>query len=327
MAVKMTITIGKLLRGAAVAALCSSIAFAQAPAQSQAQPQPQSPAQPQAQPQPQSPAQPQAQLQPQAPAPQVQDGLDADWSDVVGSPSAGVGAEARNVLRRGTEISAEALASAPYLFFERDAKGYLRPGSAKLERIKDNAAYQRFDRALVKLSEKADYKAGDTVDIVSSDRLIKFRGKSAQIVTRKGRAVVEEFLGGKKIVIRLTEMWGVVVGGESIVPTVSFNPLYCDNLIAPDVNIEASVVTRIGETVTPYLHQFFIIDKGADDGVKLGDFFRVKEKKPADQLSEELLEGQVVNVTPVSATLVVQKLFKSSLNVGDQAFLNRRPAQ
>ena len=305
----MTITMSKLLKGAAAAALCFSVAFAQAPARPE----------------------------PQAPVPQAQDELDDDWGDALDIPDAGAASNAvaarvepeapRNALRHGTEISAEALASAPYLFFERDAKGYLRPGSAKLEHITENAAYQKFDRALVRLSEKADYKVGDTVDVVSSDRLIKFRGRSAQIVTRKGRAVVQEFVGSKKLVIKLTDMWGVVTGGESIVPMVSFSPIYCDNLIVPDVNIQASVVTRIGETVTPYLHQFFIIDKGVNDGVKLGDFFRVKEKKPADQLSEELLEGQVVNVTPVSATLVVQKLFKSNLNVGDHAFLSRRPVR
>jgi len=308
----MTVNIGTLLKGAAVAALCSSVALAQAPVQPQSR---------QVQPVPQT----------QAPARNV---LNDDWGDAMGG--AGVGASgsaapgntgAQNVLRRGTEISAEALASAPYLFFERDAKGYLRPGNTKLESNKENAAYQKFDRVLVKLSEKVNYKAGDTVDVVSSDGLIKFRGRSAQIVTRKGRAVVEELVGSKKLVIRLTAMWGVIQGGESIVPTVAFVSIYCDNLVVPDTKIQASVVTRIGETVTPYLHQFFIIDKGADDGVKLGDFFRVKEKKPVDQLSEELLEGQVVNVTPVSATLVVQKLFKSNLNVGDHAFLSRRAAQ
>jgi len=311
------INTNRIFKAVGIAALCCSGVLAQAPVY------------------PQAPVQ-QAQPQPQAPAVQAQGAVGGDWSGGAGGSGVGLGAEgsvarvqaeAQNVLHRGMEISAEALASAPYLFFERDAKGYLRPGSAKLENVKEKAAYQKFDRVLVKLSEKVNYKAGDTVDVVSSDRLIKFRGQSAQIVTRKGRAVVEEFVGSKKLVIRLTYMWGVITGGESIVPSVSFSPIYCDNLVVPDTKIQASVVTRIGETVTPYLHQFFIIDRGADDGVRLGDFFRVRENKPADQLSEELLEGQVVNVTPVSATLVVQKLFKGSLNLGDHAFLSRRLAQ
>ena len=309
MAVKMNIIISKFLKAAAVAALCSSVAFAQAPASAPA---------------------PQAQPLPQAPAPQAQDVLDDDWSDAVGGSDAGaaaVGSAPRDASRTGTEISAEALASAPYLFFDRDAKGRLRLSGARLENIKKSAAYQKYDKAIVKLLEEVDYKVGDTVDVVSGDRQIKFMGKPAKIVTRKGRAVVQEFLGGKKLVIKLTDMWGVITGGESIVPTVSFRPVYCDHLVVPDISIQGSVVTRIGETVTPYLHQFFIIDKGANDGVKLGDFFRVKEKKPADQLSEELLEGQVVNVTPVSATLVVQKLFKSNLDAGDHVFLSHRPAQ
>jgi len=285
MAVKMTINIDRLLKGAAAAALCCSAVLAQ-----------------------------QAQVQPQA-APAVQDGAN-------GGLGGAESADGRNALRRGVNLSASALASAPYLYLEDGANGYL--GNAHLERVKDNMAYQNFDRALVKFSEKLNYKVGDTVDIVNKEKRVSFRGKSEHIVTRKGRAVIDEFLGGKKFVVRLFDMWGVVAGGESVVPTVPFNPVHYVDVAAPDTKIEASVVARLEETVTPYLHQFVIIDKGAGEGVRMGDFFKVKEKKPAGQLSEVLLEGQVVNVAQGAATLVVQKIYKTGLNAGDHAYLSHR---
>jgi hypothetical protein len=223
------------------------------------------------------------------------------------------------VKRRGTELSAQALASAPYI---SDAG----VGHGKLETPKGRAAYQQFDRVMVKPSGKTEleFKAGDTVDVVNSRARAKFNRSPVRIISRKGRAVVEEFVGNKAV-IRLIEMWGIVEGGESISAATRFYPFYCDDLAAPQTQINASVAIRVGETVTPYLHQYFIIDKGSADGVMLGDFFKVKEKKPAGQLSEEVLEAQVVSVAPSAATLVIQKLAKNGLKAGDHAFLSRRP--
>ncbi|MDR0305279.1 MAG: DUF2059 domain-containing protein [Chitinispirillales bacterium] len=229
--------------------------------------------------------------------------------------------------RRGIELSAAALSAAPFLFFERDSKGYLLPGDASLEKSKSRAAYQPHDKILVNASDKKNsYKLGDTVDVLKPIKVIPFKGKSAQIVSRQGQAVVVGHTG-KQIVVKLINMWGMIQGGERIAPAGSFKTVNNDLSTGTGSQIQASVAARVEETLSPYLHQFFIIDKGADAGVNLGDFFKVFEKAAKNKLSEELLEAQVVNVSANSSTLVIQKIFKGSLSVGDQAFLSHKASR
>jgi hypothetical protein len=225
--------------------------------------------------------------------------------------------------QRQEEISAQALATAPFLFTERNPRGYLIPGNGTIEKPKDRAAFQIFDKVTVRPDGKTSYKLGDTVDVLRPVRLVSFKGNSAQIVLRKGRGVVIGHTG-KNIVIQLTNMWGIITGGERITPAGSFKAVKYD--IAPQVDsrIQASVVARVEESTSPYLGQFFIIDKGADAGINIGDFFKVFEKPSANKLSDELLEAQVVNVGDASSTLVIQKIFKESLRAGDQAFLSHK---
>jgi hypothetical protein len=227
-------------------------------------------------------------------------------------------------MRLGTEISAKALASAPYLITDRAAK----PGQGRVIKPTGQAIFLQFDRVTVAPAGKTfAFKAGDTVDVLAKPRRVSFNGKSARLVTRVGRGVVVGY-AGKRAVVTLTDLWNQISGGESIARSASFAPLYSgDRLAAPDTKIQASVVMRVEDSTAPYLHQYVIIDKGADDGVKLGDFFRVMERERPNKLSELLLEGQTVNVTAGSATLVVQKLHKDRLQPGDEAFLNYRAAR
>ena len=232
-----------------------------------------------------------------------------------------------NVLRHETEISAEELATVPFLLFERDSKGRLLPGNGTIERPRNSGVYQLHNKILVRPSGKDSYKLGDTVDVLKSVRNITFKGKTAQIVRRKGRAVVVGH-SGSRIVIQLTHMWGIIQGGERIAPAASFKPISRDlTAVGADSKIQATVVARVEETPSPYLHQFIIIDKGTNDGINLGDFFKVFEKETKDNLSEELLEAQVVNVSSNSSTLVIRKMFRKTLNVGDQAFLSHKSVE
>ena len=214
------------------------------------------------------------------------------------------------------------MASAPYLHFDRES----RPGEGKVMRPKDRTVYQQFDRVMVKPTgkKKFAYKAGDTLDLVNRVRWISFKGRPALLTARVGRGVVVGY-AGDRMVLSLNEIWGVVDGGESVAEVTHFEPFRCENLTTSDWGtIKATVVMRVEETVLPYLHQYIIIDKGSDSGVRLGDFFKVMEKPAKNRLSEPLLEAQVINVSPSSATLVVQKLHKNSVSPGDHAFLSFR---
>jgi hypothetical protein len=224
-------------------------------------------------------------------------------------------------VRGGTEISAEALASAPYLHFDRRNL----PGEGRVLPPKDRTVFQLFDRITVKpAGRKLTVKDGDTVDVFNKMRWFSFNGRPVLLTMRVGRGVVVGY-AGDRAVVSLHEIWSEISGGESIAKTTSFTPFRCENLTASGAgSIRAAVVQRVEQTVVPYLHQYLIIDKGTDAGVRMGDFFKVMERSKPRRLSEELLKGQVIHVSPASATLVVQKLRGNQVSVGDEAILSLR---
>lgn len=257
-----------------------------------------------------------------APAPVPVDGTHeqpVDFAPVVQSETGIIDVESS--MRLGTEISAEALASAPYLHFDRRKL----PGEGRILPPKDRTVFQLFDRVTVKPSgRKLTVITGDTVDVFNKMRWFSFRGKPALLTKRVGRGVVVGY-AGDRAVVSLHDIWGPISGGESIAKTAAFQAFQCERLTESGAgSIKASVVQRVEDTATPYLHQYLIIDKGTGAGVKLGDFFSVMERARPNKLSEELLKGQVVNVSSTSATLVVQKLRRDQVSVGDEAVLSLR---
>ncbi len=223
-------------------------------------------------------------------------------------------------------VTPELMASSAFLWTEKDAKGYILPGNGTVVKPKDKAAFQLYDNVQVSPVGKSNYKLGDTVDFISSIRLVSFKGKTANLVKRCGKGIVEGH-SGKGLEVGIIQMWGVIKGGERIVSAEKFQEISADSLAAPEKNIQAKVVTRVDETGAPYLHQMFIIDKGSDDGVRLGDYFTVFEKKTDDSTSKELLVAQVINTASKSSTLVILKLNQSHLEKGDEAFLSLRLVQ
>jgi hypothetical protein len=230
-----------------------------------------------------------------------------------------------NSIRDKIVFSPELLASSAYLWTERDSKGFVFPGNGVVDPC-ERAAYQPFDKIRIAPVGKANYKLGDTLDVIKSIRLMSLKGKTANLVRRSGRAVVEGN-DGKKIVATLIKVWDVIEGGERVAPAESFEVVRVDSLVAPEKNIQAKVITRVEQTVAPYLHQMFIIDKGATDGVLKGDCFTVFENSGKDSFRTEVLLGYVIHVSPGSSTLVIVKLFQSKLEEGFQAFLSRRVQQ
>jgi len=255
------------------------------------------------------------------------------------APKSGV-VDAESSMRLGVELSVEALAAAPYLHYDKGRK----PGSGKVARPKDRAVYQRFDKVIVKpamkiglwhnadlkkdkAAKEPSFKIGDTVDVLKSIRRVKVGGESARLVARTARGVVLGF-AGKKAVVLLTDMWGKVTGSERVALAKPFLPVYID--VKPDSdagNIKASVVLRVDKTVTPYMHQYIVVDKGSEAGVKVGDFFKVTDRKRPNSFSEELVEAQALSVTAKASTLLLQQVYSERLKRWDEANLSFRAAE
>jgi hypothetical protein len=226
-------------------------------------------------------------------------------------------------MRFGVELSAEALAAAPYLYYDNGR----RPGVGRVAYPEDRYIYQRFDNVVVKpVGRELPFKTGDTVDVLRYIKRVKVGGERTCLVARAARGVVFRFVG-KSAVVRLTDIWGKVAGSELVVQAAPFVPVYVDNKPASAANIGASVVMQLDMTVAaPYLPQYIILDRGSEAGVKIGDFFRVEDRERADRLTEELVEAQVLNVTSRASTLVLQKVYKERLKPGDRAYLSFRAA-
>jgi hypothetical protein len=233
--------------------------------------------------------------------------------------------DAKPSMRLGVELSAEALAAAPYLYYN-DGKN---PGIGRVVPPQDRNVYQLFDRVTVKPiggNELSSLKEGDTVDLLRAIKKVKVSGTRTRLVARTARGVVLGF-AGKDAVVRLVDIWGKVAGYERVVKSTPFVPVYIDNKpTAPKVDIKARVVLYLDKSVVPYMQQYIVVDKGSDAGVRLGDFFRVKDKERSNHLSEELVEAQVLNVTEKASTLLLHKVHNDRLRFGDEAYLSFRAA-
>jgi cell shape-determining protein MreC len=103
-------------------------------------------------------------------------------------------------------------------------------------------------------------------------------------------------------------------------------PVYFDNKPEKKQDIKARVMMRVDNTISPYMHQYIVINKGSEAGVKLGDFFKVMDREHPKRFAEALVEAQAVNVTGKSSTLLLQKVYRERLGNMDEAYLNFRAA-
>jgi hypothetical protein len=188
-----------------------------------------------------------------------------------------------------------------------DRKGSLRyiyPGNAIVDKPVNQESYQRFERISIKPQKGAGYKVGDTVDVFSSIRFVRFNSSISNLVKRIARARVIE-VGPKRIHAELFEMSDPVKGKERVALSTPFTPKEIDTLVEPDVVIGAEVFTRVEKTVQAYPFQTLILNRGEADGVLLGDVFAVYHKdKPVNNPSLAGV-GYVAHLNKNSCSMVI----------------------
>jgi hypothetical protein len=263
---------------------------------------------------------------PPAPAPLPAPAPPAGGSaGVAAVPSTGI-IEAESSMRLGVELSAEALAAAPYIFYGKGKE----PGAGRVAPHRDRSFYQRYDKVVVKPTwkkgESPPFKVGDTVDVLRSLKKLKIGKERVRLAVRAARGAVVGFADNMALVL-LIDVWDKVSGSERIAPAASFVPVYFDN--KPDdkgQGIKARVIMCVDNTISPYMHQYIVLNKGSEAGVKLGDFFKVMDREHPKRFAEALVEAQAVNVTGKSSTLLLQKVYRERLNPRDEAYLSFRAA-
>ena len=228
-----------------------------------------------------------------------------------------------SAIRMRNPLSAAFFAAVPFLWTEKDPSGYIYPGNAIVDKPVSQVSYQRFERISIKPQKGASYKVGDTVDVFSPIRFVRFNSSISNLVKRVARARVIE-AGPKRIHAELFEMSDPVKGKERIALSTPFTPKEIDTLVEPEVVIGAEVFTRVEGTVRAYPFQTLILNRGEADGVLLGDVFAVYHKdRPVNNPSFAGI-GYVAHLNSNSCSMVIVNLSGEKIEEGDRAALIRR---
>jgi hypothetical protein len=219
----------------------------------------------------------------------------------------------------------EFLEKLAYLWFEKDPRGLIYPGNAVIEKPiaggrYDKDIYRQFDDVYITLLGKNTYTVGDTVDVFHSDRFIKFKGRTANLVRRVAKAKITTNDNARLNAV-IFKAWDVVSAGDRVDKAFPIQGREIDSIMATGPAITATVFERVEETESPYLFQTFICDRGAKDGVVFGDLFFAYPGGQSSDRSRPSLLGCAVNVGEQSSTIAIEKMFINSVNPGDTLVL------
>ena len=213
-------------------------------------------------------------------------------------------------------FTSEYLEKLAYLWFDKDSRGLICPGNAAIEKPDGKDIYRQFDDVHITVFGKNTYAVGDTVDVIHSDRFVKFMGKTANLVRRVAKARITA-VGNTQLTALIFKAWDIISAGDRVDKTFRIQGREIDTITYPGTIIKGTVFERIEDTESPYLFQTFICDRGAQDGVVFGDLFFVYSSSTSTGPTRPSLLGCAVNVGEKSSTIAIEKMFVNSVHPGD----------
>ncbi len=228
-----------------------------------------------------------------------------------------------SIIRSKNQLGGGFFTSVPFLWFERNASGVLLPGESVINRPSDRAIYQLYDKVTITIRKGENFKAGDSLDIYAYYRVIEHNRARATILRCVGSAAILEIKAGKAFAM-LYKVYDRILGGEHIIKAKQPASREIDTLIESDISIQGTVITRAEETASPYVFQTLIIDKGSQDGVKVGDIFAVYLTKGDDVSGAVAALGYTANVQKSTSSLTIVKMSNNKIGTGDKTVLIRR---
>lgn len=223
-------------------------------------------------------------------------------------------------------LSSHLFSSVPFLWSKKDSSGNIYPGNATVEKPAGKETYQLFDIVTLRPAKGVVYISGDTLDLFTSIRFVRFKNSVANLIQKVGRAVVIK-TEDKKITARLFEMSEVVKGGEraSRSAAVALKGIY--KFEKPDSAIKAEVYERTESTPSPYLFQTLILNQGESKGIRIGDVFAVYHYDK-EKVARYSMTGYAAHVTKESTSLIIVSISNNEVSAGDSAIiiLRSKPA-
>jgi hypothetical protein len=248
-----------------------------------------------------------------AAAAKVSDSLETAYSGVV------------RALEEKKSFASWFLAGVPFLWDAKDAKGLIAPGNAVISKEKDRVAFREFESITLTIFGPPAYKPGDTVSLFHSERYVQLHEKTLNLVWRNALARIESVIGNEARG-QVFRMRDIVQSGDRVAPMEQGAGYRLDSLAAPDIVIEGEVFQRVETSETPLLFQHVIIDKGAAEGVRIGDLFLSFPTVNSAPVNRPALLGCAVNCGDRASTLLIVKLFENRIMPGDRVTLVKRLA-
>ena len=232
---------------------------------------------------------------------------------------------------RSDFITSDLIGQMGFLWFDKDAKGLIYPGNGIIVKPdgsdplknQSNNIYRQFDEIVISIFGKSSYTVGDTIDVYHSDRFVRFKGKTANLVRRIARARMNSVAGSQARAV-LFKVWDIVSEGDRIETMAHIPTWEIDTVVERDVVIRGTIFERIEATESPYLFQTLICDRGAQDGVRFGDVFLIYPQGVPFAQSPPCGLGCACSVGAQTSTLVIEKLFDSKVALGDTIELIKR---
>ncbi|MBD3422738.1 MAG: LysM peptidoglycan-binding domain-containing protein [Chitinivibrionales bacterium] len=227
----------------------------------------------------------------------------------------------RTLISKGF-FSPQHMAKAAFLWFDKDPKGKIYPGIGVVDMCKKTTVYRQFDEFPVSLYVGNNCVAGDTLDIMHSDRFVKFEQQTANLIRRTGRAVIQSIDGGVAVV-RLIKAWDLIRCRDRVTKVNHSHYRSISDVADAGAALQGKVFQRIEQTESPFLFQSFLADVGDKDGVRMGDIFMVYPGKD-EIVTEPSALACVVNVQHGSSTLSIVKMYQAHITDGDNLRLAKR---
>jgi hypothetical protein len=228
-----------------------------------------------------------------------------------------------SIIRSKDYLGGSFFKAVPFLWFTRNSSGVLLPGESVIDAPPENAMYQLYDKIQISIKNNELYKVGDSVDIYNYFRVIEYNRTRATVIKCVGSARLTE-VAKNKASGQLYKVYDKVIGGEHIMKAEPLNSQEIDTLVSPDIAIQAGLITRAEETESPYVFQTLIIDKGSQDGVKVGDVFGMYRVNDGVMSKDIAVTGYTAKVQKTTSSLTIIKMSDNKLNPGDKGILFRR---
>lgn len=226
-------------------------------------------------------------------------------------------------LLRDKIITSQFLRGVPFLWTETDPRGLVYPGDARIDPHADARLFHQFDEVRVDVFGTTDYAVGDTMDVFSSERMVNYRERKANLVRRVARGVVTA-ASEKTLAVKLYAVWGVVRPGDRLARAEHFRRYEVDGMIDPPAALSARVFQRVEQSGSPYLYQSFIIDRGSTEGVQLGDIFVIRNQHEQAGRAKPAQVACASYVGEDFSTLTIVRVYDTSLQTGDRAEMVKR---